>query len=629
MATSSENLGANREMKRGLHTPVGLMVLIMALLTGCVAEGDYEQSLLQDELRQCATGGTVDGIDVSVWQGSINWTSVRNDGVEFAFIRVGDGLTFDRQFDRNWAESRRVGVLRGAYHFFRPGRDPIAQADFFVDHIGDLADNDLPPVLDLEDTDGVARATVLSRAQAWLARVEERTGRRPIIYSGYYFWRDELGNPSWGSSYPLWIPQYGRTCPTINAPPWQRWDFWQTSSTGRVAGISGAVDLNFFQGSRSDLERFISRSFLGGPPATGETPIDMPVVEMPAPTCTPIAAEGGVVEDGSACFTTFGPATGWRTTADGSGGLHWTYAVSSTRTNYARWALPIAAAGRYDVEVFIDTRIAQSRTALYTVVAGGAMQAVRLDQSAASGWRRLGSFDFRAGAGQYLDLGDATGELYANRVRVAFDAVRLTPSSTTTTPTPSTGVPTAAEVLAALGGCSRIGGSYASDAGGTSNINVCSGAQGIVHFAADMDIDCDGGQGAECRADPYYQSTTAAVDSRGRYLDASSLPFIVLPLSSSRWNFRNSNIRYGTVAAVIYEGRLAIGIVGDAGPASIIGEASAAMAAELGVSGHPIRGGVGSGVTYVVFPGTNVTRNEDHDEAVRLATARLQQLVGR
>lgn len=199
-------------------------------------------------------------------------------------------------------------------------------------------------------------------------------------------------------------------------------------------------------------------------------------------------------------------------------------------------------------------------------------------------------------------------------------------------PPPDGSVPgtlTPADVLARLGACARIGGDYAKDVGSTSNIPVCQ-TSNVVWWTADLDVDCDGGRGAICRADPDYLPDTSAVDSSGNPLDASTLPFIVIPLPSTRFRYADYGIRAGQIALVLYGGRMVFGIFGDAGPSAIIGEASFAMAEALGIPSSPSTGGVDSGVTYLVFTGATarVTRNEDHAEAVRLGEPLLSAFVG-
>jgi len=196
-------------------------------------------------------------------------------------------------------------------------------------------------------------------------------------------------------------------------------------------------------------------------------------------------------------------------------------------------------------------------------------------------------------------------------------------------PDGSTGTLTPADVLARLGACTRIGGDYAKDVGATSNIPVCQTGE-VIWWTADLDVDCDGGRGAICMSDPDYLPDTSGVDSRGAPLDASTLPFIVIPLASTRFRYADYGIRTGQIGLAMYGDRMVFGIFGDAGPASIIGEASFAMAEALGIPSSPRTGGVDAGVTYLVFTdvAARVTRNEDHAEAVRLGEPLLATFVG-
>jgi hypothetical protein len=105
---------------------------------------------------------------------------------------------------------------------------------------------DLPPVLDLEDNGGLSRANLTAWTQSWLSEVERLTGRRPIIYTGYYFWNDYVASTAFGG-YRLWIPRYTSASNPLPLPSsWSTWTLWQHTSTGRVPGIVGNVDLNVF-----------------------------------------------------------------------------------------------------------------------------------------------------------------------------------------------------------------------------------------------------------------------------------------------------------------------------------------------------------------------------------------------
>jgi lysozyme len=196
------------------------------------------------------------GIDVSKYQGNVNWPAVAAAGNAFAFARVSYGISSkDAFFDANWTGMKNAGVLRGAYQFFRASQDPRAQADLLVSMVQSLGPGDLPPVIDIENNDGGQSASkVIDGVAQWIETVESALpGRQVIIYTGTPFWRDTLGNPSQFNSQPLWLAQY-TNAPGPNLPSaWGVWTFWQYSETGKVNGITGAVDLNRFNGEMDRL----------------------------------------------------------------------------------------------------------------------------------------------------------------------------------------------------------------------------------------------------------------------------------------------------------------------------------------------------------------------------------------
>ncbi|MGZ3416325.1 MAG: glycoside hydrolase family 75 protein [Polyangiales bacterium] len=201
-----------------------------------------------------------------------------------------------------------------------------------------------------------------------------------------------------------------------------------------------------------------------------------------------------------------------------------------------------------------------------------------------------------------------------------------------TTP-PSGGSVTAADLLALTTSCTVASKSrYATDSGGASTVDICS-LPGAFFWKADMDVDCDGKRTAACSesTDPWFQPQTSFTDSTGAYLDASTLPYVVIPLPSTRFSYTSANIRPGAVVAVIYGGKVVYGVFGDEGPSDIIGEASYAMAASLGIDSNPKTGGIDSGVTYIVFTGAAAvpTRIEDHAEATALGQSLAAKLVGK
>ncbi|HJZ88219.1 MAG TPA: glycoside hydrolase family 75 protein [Polyangia bacterium] len=191
--------------------------------------------------------------------------------------------------------------------------------------------------------------------------------------------------------------------------------------------------------------------------------------------------------------------------------------------------------------------------------------------------------------------------------------------------------PTAGDLLARLRSCTPVSaGRYSTDVGTPANIPICQ-LVGAVFWQADMDIDCDGRVSAQCNAstDPAFMPQTSATESNGQYLDAATLPYVVVPLPSSRFDYSTAGIQFGTVIAVLYSNRVEYGVFGDEGPAEIIGEASYAMAQRLGIDPNPSTGGVDSGVSYIVFTGPSgvAAPIEDHNQAVRVGQMRALQFL--
>ncbi len=200
----------------------------------------------------CAPGPTVRGIDVSYYQEAIAWKRVRGEGIAFAFIRATDGVApVDPRFLANWADAKRAGVLRGAYQFFRPTESAVAQADALIAALGPDP-GELPPVIDVEVTDGISSAKLVARVQAWVDRVRTRLHVEPIVYTAPGLWP---GGPPALAAQPLWVAHYTDACPRV-PPPWTHWAFWQFSERGEIAGIGPSVDLDVFAGSFDDLEAF-------------------------------------------------------------------------------------------------------------------------------------------------------------------------------------------------------------------------------------------------------------------------------------------------------------------------------------------------------------------------------------
>lgn len=196
----------------------------------------------------------IQGIDVSHFQGTVNWQEVKQAGMKFAIVKASEGQTsVDPQFHNNWQNIKAAGLLRGAYHFFDAGVDGAAQARHFL-QTAPFAAGDLPPVIDVEAAASANNATILQEVQSWLSTVEQALNRLPMIYTTASFWNSHL-NHNFGK-YPLWVAEYGAAVPKIPAG-WSNWQFWQYSQSGKVSGVSGSVDMDYFNGSYDELLAFL------------------------------------------------------------------------------------------------------------------------------------------------------------------------------------------------------------------------------------------------------------------------------------------------------------------------------------------------------------------------------------
>lgn len=202
-------------------------------------------------------GYDIHGIDISHYQGVIDWETLRNQGmidkcpIRFVMIKATEGASrIDPQFKSNFSQALDYGFTRGAYHFYSIHSTAKAQADFFIKNV-ELKRGDLPPVLDVEhkpesQTNEQFKASVLE----WLNIVEERYGVKPIIYTYYKFKMKYLSDEVF-DQYPYWIAHY-----YVDSVEYQgEWKFWQHTDVGRLPGIKGYVDFNIYNGSYYDLRQ--------------------------------------------------------------------------------------------------------------------------------------------------------------------------------------------------------------------------------------------------------------------------------------------------------------------------------------------------------------------------------------
>ena len=199
---------------------------------------------------------TTPGIDVSRWQGDINWEIVASAGYRFAVIRATVGETYiDPRLHANWAGARNAGLLVSAYHVVKPEHPADSQVARLFEALGDRR-ADLPLVLDIELHGDLSPADITACIQGCLHKVEQTGGRKPIIYTAKWFWNSHVLPSSEWPAYDLWAANYGVATPSLPAG-WSEWKFWQYSDKGSVPGVSaGSTDLNWYAGTYEDLLKY-------------------------------------------------------------------------------------------------------------------------------------------------------------------------------------------------------------------------------------------------------------------------------------------------------------------------------------------------------------------------------------
>lgn len=200
--------------------------------------------------------GKAIGLDVSEFQGKIDWTLVGtiegNYPLEFVFIRATAGKDrVDGQFEKNWLSTKKRKIIRGAYHYYRPNENSLEQAQLFIKTV-QLKKGDLPPVLDIEKLPkGQSLDSLKIGLRRWLNAVEAHYKVKPIIYTGEKYYDDFLKDDF--SDYLFWIANYNFYREKIE----EDWLFWQFTEKASVPGIKGNVDVNIYNGDIEQL-RFIT-----------------------------------------------------------------------------------------------------------------------------------------------------------------------------------------------------------------------------------------------------------------------------------------------------------------------------------------------------------------------------------
>ena len=201
---------------------------------------------------------SIHGIDVSSYQGRIDWQRVKSmheDSVHigFAFIKATEGiLLVDPYFQRNWRECRKAGIICGAYHFFRPKYSGKWQAKLFLQTVK-LQKGNLPMVVDVEQLDGKSPIIMRQELDDFLKAVILKTKTIPLIYSGLTFYNNNLAG--YYNELPLWLSSYNHAELSISATT--NWQFWQHSEKARVNGVFNFVDFDLFRGDSVAFKKLL------------------------------------------------------------------------------------------------------------------------------------------------------------------------------------------------------------------------------------------------------------------------------------------------------------------------------------------------------------------------------------
>lgn len=251
---------------------LAVVAVVIGGLAASLGAGAASSGALSDKKRHkgvaAAHAMPVQGIDVSYWQGNIDWQKVGDAGVHFAYIKATEGGDrLDPKFLDNWRRAKEAGVARGAYHFMYWCRRANEQARWFMSNVPGDDDDALPPVLDVEWNsrsktcpNRIARADAIAKIKVMLEAMEAHTGKRPIIYTDPKFHREVLEGEF--ADYHFWLR-------SVAAKPEAKyrarnWAFWQFTTTGRVHGVAGPVDRNSFNGTPADWASVLKKRCICG-----------------------------------------------------------------------------------------------------------------------------------------------------------------------------------------------------------------------------------------------------------------------------------------------------------------------------------------------------------------------------
>ena len=201
---------------------------------------------------------TLTGIDISKWNGDWNAQKAKSAGASFVFIKASQAAYIDPKFLDNWKIAKDAELYQGAYHYMDYTR-PVRESANFYAAILDNYPGELPPVVDYEQSRNDNNTAAARAYLREFLEILKSRGHKPIIYTSSGFWTKYGDKSSYWAEFPLWLAQYVTASKPSVPLPWTKWIFWQYSSTGKGSTYgtqSYNVDLNRFNGTLEDLEKF-------------------------------------------------------------------------------------------------------------------------------------------------------------------------------------------------------------------------------------------------------------------------------------------------------------------------------------------------------------------------------------
>ena len=244
----SKNL-TKENWKSILMALLALVIVLTAVRGGLHLLDKYSVASVTED----GIGYPIRGVDVSHYQGTVDWHQLKKQGISFAFIKATEGTTFvDDKFKENWRKAHRAHIKRGAYHFYHFEDDPIMQAKQFTKVVPKKKDA-LPPVIDFETygkyvNSPPPEAATVENLRIFMNIIEDKYDQPPIIYCNRYCYSKYI---SGNFDNPIWLADPSMS-PAL--PDGRQWEFLQYSFYGVLEGYDGMkhIDLDLFWGSKKD-----------------------------------------------------------------------------------------------------------------------------------------------------------------------------------------------------------------------------------------------------------------------------------------------------------------------------------------------------------------------------------------